>query len=116
MENATPAPLQPLHETNDRFFTCCYLEVCDLHLSRSDLGYSEESTDVCNWDVGSTMPRGRVERRGSNICLAQDINYICLLYTSDAADEEDSVDLGGRRIIKKKKKEKNRKCATGNVV
>src|SRR5664280_950498 len=30
----------------------------------------------------------------------------CLLYTSDAADEEDSVDLGGRRIIKKKKKTK----------
>eukprot|EP00658_Telonema_sp_P-2_P063145 TRINITY_DN5185_c0_g1_i3.p1 TRINITY_DN5185_c0_g1~~TRINITY_DN5185_c0_g1_i3.p1 ORF type:complete len:102 (+),score=26.61 TRINITY_DN5185_c0_g1_i3:172-477(+) len=29
--------------------------------------------------------------------------YYCLLYTSDAADEEDSVDLGGRRIIKKKK-------------
>src|SRR5664279_6225385 len=27
---------------------------------------------------------------------------VCLLYTSDAADEEDSVDLGGRRIIKKK--------------
>ena len=27
----------------------------------------------------------------------------CLLYTSDAADEEDSVGLGGRRIIKKKK-------------
>ena len=33
----------------------------------------------------------------------------CLLYTSDAADEEDSVDLGGRRIIKKKKKNNNRK-------
>eukprot|EP00658_Telonema_sp_P-2_P072216 TRINITY_DN6138_c0_g1_i2.p1 TRINITY_DN6138_c0_g1~~TRINITY_DN6138_c0_g1_i2.p1 ORF type:complete len:131 (+),score=46.09 TRINITY_DN6138_c0_g1_i2:16-408(+) len=31
----------------------------------------------------------------------------CLLYTSDAADEEDSVDLGGRRIIKKKNKTKN---------
>eukprot|EP00656_Telonema_subtile_P048230 TRINITY_DN5687_c0_g1_i1.p1 TRINITY_DN5687_c0_g1~~TRINITY_DN5687_c0_g1_i1.p1 ORF type:complete len:520 (+),score=42.49 TRINITY_DN5687_c0_g1_i1:331-1890(+) len=30
--------------------------------------------------------------------------WVCLLYTSDAADEEDSVDLGGRRIIKKKKK------------
>ena len=26
----------------------------------------------------------------------------CLLYTSDAADEELRVDLGGRRIIKKK--------------
>ena len=29
--------------------------------------------------------------------------YTCLLYTSDAADEEDSGDLGGRRFIKKKK-------------
>ena len=29
--------------------------------------------------------------------------WICLLYTSDAADERSSVDLGGRRIIKKKK-------------
>ena len=28
---------------------------------------------------------------------------ICLLYTSDAADERSSVDLGGRRIIKKNK-------------
>ena len=33
-----------------------------------------------------------VERRGLH----------CLLYTSDAADERSSVDLGGRRIIKKK--------------
>ena len=31
---------------------------------------------------------------------------ICLLYTSDAADERSSVDLGGRRIIKTKKKTK----------
>ena len=30
----------------------------------------------------------------------------CLLYTSDAADERSSVDLGGRRIIQKKKKHK----------
>ena len=30
-------------------------------------------------------------------------SMICLLYTSDAADERSSVDLGGRRIIKKKK-------------
>ena len=33
-------------------------------------------------------------------------NYPCLLYTSDAADERSSVDLGGRRIIKKKNKKK----------
>ena len=36
------------------------------------------------------------------------VNFIhvgdCLLYTSDAADERSSVDLGGRRIIKKKNK------------
>ena len=30
-------------------------------------------------------------------------DHPCLLYTSDAADERSSVDLGGRRIIKKKK-------------
>ena len=29
----------------------------------------------------------------------------CLLYTSDAADERSSVDLGGRRIIKNKNEE-----------
>ena len=34
---------------------------------------------------------------------------ICLLYTSDAADERSSVDLGGRRIIKKKKLKKIKK-------
>ena len=28
---------------------------------------------------------------------------VCLLYTSDAADDLTRVDLGGRRIIKKKK-------------
>ena len=32
-------------------------------------------------------------------------NRLCLLYTSDAADEEDSGDLGGHRRIKKKNKE-----------
>ena len=38
--------------------------------------------------------------------LAHDGRCRCLLYTSDAADERSSVDLGGRRIIKKKKKRK----------
>src|SRR5678815_2883378 len=37
--------------------------------------------------------------------FAHELNVarVCLLYTSDAADERSSVDLGGRRIIKKKK-------------
>ena len=34
----------------------------------------------------------------------------CLLYTSDAADERSSVDLGGRRIIKKKNKGVYQSC------
>ena len=37
---------------------------------------------------------------------------ICLLYTSDAADEEDSVEIGGSRIIKKKKKITEKKKKT----
>ena len=47
---------------------------------------------------------------GDIILIKDHINMIpdhplrgCLLYTSDAADERSSVDLGGRRIIKKKK-------------
>src|SRR5664279_6560907 len=47
--------------------------------------------------------------RGGPIRIAMpssSTSITCLLYTSDAADEEDSVDLGGRRIIKKKKKKK----------
>ena len=44
-------------------------------------------------------------RQELNLSLAFILDTInsCLLYTSDAADEEDSVDLGGRRVIKKKK-------------
>ena len=35
---------------------------------------------------------------------------VCLLYTSDAADDLLCVDLGGRRIIKKKKNLKKKHC------
>ena len=38
--------------------------------------------------------------------LGTEQNKLCLLYTSDAADERSSVDLGGRRIIKKKNRDK----------
>jgi len=39
--------------------------------------------------------------------------WICLLYTSDAADDMQCVDLGGRRIIKKKK---NIHIITGDII
>ena len=38
-----------------------------------------------------------------SLCAKLPNDRNCLLYTSDAADERSSVDLGGRRIIKKKK-------------
>ena len=45
---------------------------------------------------------GDPPRRRSVKSLVNQVE-LCLLYTSDAADERSSVDLGGRRIIKKKK-------------
>ena len=50
------------------------------------------------------------DRRGEAEPLVEraDLGKRCLLYTSDAADERSSVDLGGRRILKKKK-QKNRR-------
>src|SRR5665648_834067 len=45
--------------------------------------------ETVDWQRGTGLPS-----------VAPDmLNRACLLYTSDAADEEDSVDLGGRRII-----------------
>ena len=41
--------------------------------------------------------------QGSGEFDAEPLDDPCLLYTSDAADERSSVDLGGRRINKKKK-------------
>ena len=43
--------------------------------------------------------------------ILSDYANTCLLYTSDAADERSSVDLGGRRIIKKKKNIRGDKMA-----
>ena len=60
----------------------------------SSTGWSWTPT-VASWSptTRAAAPLGRPTSRASS----------CLLYTSDAADERSSVDLGGRRIIKKKK-------------
>ena len=54
-------------------------------------------------------PAHPARREKNRICRAArrrpenpPVRTTCLLYTSDAADERSSVDLGGRRIIKKK--------------
>ena len=54
---------------------------------------------------------GEVEMHAADFSL-MDQRMRCLLYTSDAADERSSVDLGGRRIIKKKTKTNNVGCCT----
>ena len=47
---------------------------------------------------------GEYSNAGGRMFAGTDRELACLLYTSDAADELDGVDLGGRRIIKKKKR------------
>ena len=51
------------------------------------------------WEIGvaELVDVANVERK-----MPREFISACLLYTSDAADERSSVDLGGRRIIKKK--------------
>src|SRR5665811_333165 len=48
--------------------------------------------------IQQTCPGRRTSRRHGRV-----VAHSCLLYTSDAADDLTRVDLGGRRIIKKKK-------------
>src|SRR5665648_896195 len=69
---------------------------------------------VCRSELAPVRPDShasvvaRPRRADAKAGLANGWSRVCLLYTSDAADEEDSVDLGGRRIIKKKKTTKNK--------
>ena len=64
-------------------------------------------------DPGHGPPRGAILRARADGIGSADVPGAhavgtCLLYTSDAADERSSVDLGGRRIIKKKKNRRTR--------
>ena len=61
-----------------------------------DSGDIEIARDLGRVALGVRLPRCEAA------ALFGDLGYTCLLYTSDAADERSSVDLGGRRIIKKK--------------
>eukprot|EP00825_Cyclidium_porcatum_P049076 TRINITY_DN8400_c0_g1_i3.p3 TRINITY_DN8400_c0_g1~~TRINITY_DN8400_c0_g1_i3.p3 ORF type:complete len:110 (-),score=11.99 TRINITY_DN8400_c0_g1_i3:13-342(-) len=62
-----------------------------------DSGYNNDDNVVVQWSTNGTAWNSTNKY------------YSCLLYTSDAADDMQCVDLGGRRIIKKKKKtEKNK--------
>ena len=64
------------------------------------------NAEVVTIDASSGIDLGKVQTQA--VEGLQEINKTCLLYTSDAADERSSVDLGGRRIIKKKKNKEYR--------
>ena len=62
---------------------------------------------VTLYDIDNSVLHTDVLEPGDcSITLMGGHNYLaCLLYTSDAADDLLCVDLGGRRIIKKKNKQ-----------
>ncbi len=83
--------------------------------SCEDIEFINEHSLVGSWKITSFVMNGNdVTEQFSDFIITCDedgsmiisgngtIYYCCLLYTSDAADERSSVDLGGRRIIKKK--------------
>ena len=57
----------------------------------------------------------RMERSILRFPPALCLHAACLLYTSDAADERSSGDLGGRRLIKKNKKKKHRRGTSHDI-
>ena len=77
-------------EKHDSFFELSDGKAIE-HFSGNAL--AQQEPDASSFPSGGI--RNTFEARG----------YTCLLYTSDAADERSSVDLGGRRIIKKKNRD-----------
>eukprot|EP00831_Metopus_contortus_P026636 TRINITY_DN22615_c0_g1_i2.p1 TRINITY_DN22615_c0_g1~~TRINITY_DN22615_c0_g1_i2.p1 ORF type:complete len:332 (-),score=74.65 TRINITY_DN22615_c0_g1_i2:18-977(-) len=66
----------------------------DIEMERKDRESTEETL------------LGLLEETCTKLTTATQQIQFCLLYTSDAADDTPCVDLGGRRIIKKKKNER----------
>ena len=75
--------------------------VCDeVDLTRGVRVQRVNAVDLSTCKITGTTELA-VTKRLSIMLPLKARDYTCLLYTSDAADEEDSVDLGGRRTIKK---------------
>src|SRR5665648_1123832 len=100
-----------LHEENrGKIEVVSKTEIKDMH----DLAvvYTPGVAEPCRKIHQDTSLVYKYTNKGNMVAVVSDgtavlgLGDICLLYTSDAADEEDSVDLGGRRIIKKKKKKR----------
>src|SRR5678816_2855081 len=91
-----------------RFTGACHFNRKPLFRHRRCPGHTTVPNDrpetlVCrDGGLGIGDPARRRIRGGGLLADPSLQPLTCLLYTSDAADERSSVDLGGRRIIKKK--------------
>ena len=94
------------------------VDAVELSMKRSLINaYRHQEADNITIKVGNFQEvEQHLEKKYDVITLIGVFEYACsyidsdcLLYTSDAADEEDSVDLGGARILKKKKEKKREK-------
>ena len=65
--------------------------------------YKRQVSEWMNENPSLSAEKGNFSIEKFGYKQARELLESCLLYTSDAADERSSVDLGGRRIIKKKK-------------
>ena len=85
-------------------------EYCDLLIAGS--GPSGLASAYAAAKNGARVILAEDKARHGGTLLTSDVNIgnqSCLLYTSDAADEQRGVDLGGRRILKKKKEKQTNK-------
>ena len=89
----------------------CIRDRADEILNSEDWLELPTTYDIHEWEIMRDFSDAVDDERLRNELLDAVHGKGCLLYTSDAADERSSVDLGGRRIIKKKKnKERTTKC------
>eukprot|EP00658_Telonema_sp_P-2_P043403 TRINITY_DN31338_c0_g1_i1.p1 TRINITY_DN31338_c0_g1~~TRINITY_DN31338_c0_g1_i1.p1 ORF type:complete len:190 (-),score=70.71 TRINITY_DN31338_c0_g1_i1:72-641(-) len=82
------------------------LDTANAKSARLEVTHTQMVGEVTRLRLAATQSKNELARVRAEQCARGDLES-CLLYTSDAADEEDSVDLGGRRIVKKKKHEYN---------
>ena len=99
--------IQAWHENQYKYFFF-FKQKTAYEMLRSLVGSEMCIRDSYTSGTASVARAGRISEHPAagqrHAAAIADHEVICLLYTSDAADDLLCVDLGGRRIIKKKNK------------